>query len=462
MKSERSIVLASVEQPQLELPVALPRISTAEYERRRAALREAVGTHWIAVYGDREHFANLAFLCGFDPRFEEALLLLAENRALLAVGNEGAVYAELAAHGVEIVLCPSLSLMGQERRRGLTVPAFLRSAGIADGDSVGVVGWKAFGPEEWEASTPAIAAPAFLVDALRDAVGRAELVTDATRALMSSAGGLRAANSCDQLAAFEWAAARASACVARITTSVRPGMTEHDAVAAMGYAGEPLSAHVMFASGPEVAVGLRSPTSRGVELGDAVTTAVGFWGGLCARAGLLAHGPDDLRAESDGYLEAMAIPYWRAVATWYETVRIGVSGGEIQAAVEQALAGAFGPALNPGHLIHLDEWLDSPVYPGSTETIASGMALQCDIIPDATRPGWAANCEDTVAIADEALRAELAGRHPELWSRVLARRRFVQERLGIALADEVLPLSSMPARFSPFWLSPGRALVYGE
>jgi len=457
-----TIVLAPVEHPLFELPVALPRISAPEYEQRRAALREAVAADWIAVYGDREHFANLTFLCGFDPRFEEGLLLLAEERALLAVGNEGAVYAELAARGVEIVLCPSLSLMGQERRRGLTVPAFLRSAGIVAGNSVGVVGWKAFGPEEWESSTPAIAAPAFVVDALRDAVGSSELVTDATRALMGSVTGLRARNSPDQLAAFEWAAARASACVTRITTSARPGVTELEAVAAMGYAGEPLSAHVMFASGAEVAVGLRSPTERPLELGDAVTTAVGFWGGLSARAGLLAHGPDDLSPESEGYLESMAIPYWRAIATWYETIRIGAGGSEIQAAVEEALAGAFGPALNPGHLIHLDEWLDSPVFPGSTETIASGMALQCDIIPDTTRPGWAANCEDTVAVADKALREELSVRQPELWARVLTRRRFLQEQLGIALADELLPFSSAPARFSPFWLSPGQALAFGS
>lgn len=244
--------------------------------------------------------------------------------------------------------------------------------------------------------------------------------------------------------------------------SARPGLTELDAVAAMGYAGEPLSAHVMFASGPEVAIGLRSPTERPLELGDAVTTAVGFWGGLSARAGLLAHGPEDLSAESDGYLEQMAVPYWRAIATWYETVRIGIGGAEIQGAVEEALAGAFAPALNPGHLIHLDEWLDSPVYPGSTETLVSGMALQCDIIPDTTRPGWAANCEDTVAVADEALRAELSKRHPEAWSRVLARRRFLEEHLGIDIADELLPLSSTPARFSPFWLSPGFALVYAS
>jgi hypothetical protein len=452
-------VLATVEQPRFELPVALPRIAASEYERRRAALLELAATDWVAVYGDREHLANLAFLCGFDPRFEEALLLLSKSRAVLAVGNEGLVYAELVAHGVELALCPSLSLMGQDRSGGETIPSFLRSAGVTRGQTVGVVGWKAFAADEWE-STPAIAAPAFVVDALRDAVGGAELVTDATAALMSSAGGLRAANTPDQLAAFEWAAARASACVARITASARPGMTEHHAVAAMGYAGEPLSAHVMFASGPEVGVGLRSPTERTLELGDALTTAVGFWGGLTARAGLLAHGPEDLLAESDGYLEAMAVPYWRATAAWYETMRIGVTGSEIQAAVEDALGGAFGPALNPGHLTHLDEWLDSPVYAGSTETIASGMALQCDIIPDSTRPGWAANCEDTIAVGDAALRADLAARHPELWARVLVRRRFVEERLGIALADEVLPFSSEPARFSPFWLSPERALTY--
>lgn len=457
--TSRSIALAPVAQPPLVPPAALPRVAAPEYERRRSALREVAATDWVAVYGDREHFANLAFLCGFDPRFEEAFLLLGEGRALLAVGNEGVSYAELVTDGLELALVPSLSLMGQDRTGGETLAALLRRAGVGAGQSVGVVGWKAFGPAEWSSQTPAIAAPAFLVDALREAVGATELVTDATGALMSSVGGLRAVNGPDQLAAFEWAAARASACVARITTSARPGLTEQDAVAAMGYAGEPLSAHVMFASGPEVAVGLRSPTARPLELGDAVTTAVGFWGGLSARAGVLAHGPEDA-AESQGYLEGMAIPYWRAVASWYETLRIGVTGGEIQAAVADALAGAFAPALNPGHLIHLDEWLDSPVYKGSSETVVSGMAVQCDIIPDATRPGWAANCEDTVAVAGAALRTELAARHPELWARVLARRQFMADELGIALAEEVLPFSSAPARFSPFWLSPGSALAY--
>src|SRR5207248_1259727 len=155
--------------------------------------------------------------------------------------------------------------------------------------------------------------------------------------------GLRALSSADQLAAFEWAAARASRAVASIVAAAEPGAGEHEVLARMGYAGEPLSAHVMFASGLDLTTGLRSATGRLLDLGDPVTTAVGFWGGLCCRAGLLA--PADARSD---YLDRVAAPYWRAIATWYETVRIGATGGEIDAAVRGSLAGReFGSALNP-------------------------------------------------------------------------------------------------------------------
>src|SRR5262245_25294947 len=66
--------------------------SSAELLARLEALRRGLAedglTHAV-VYGDREHFANLAFLTGFDPRFEEALLVVsAAARPLLLVGNE--------------------------------------------------------------------------------------------------------------------------------------------------------------------------------------------------------------------------------------------------------------------------------------------------------------------------------------------------------------------------------------
>ncbi len=41
----------------------------------------------------------------------------------------------------------------------------------------------------------------------------------------------------------------------------------------------------------------------------------------------------------------------------------------------------FGLFLPPGHLIHIDEWMNTPIYPNSTERLQSGQAIQVDIIP---------------------------------------------------------------------------------
>ena len=53
--------------------------------------------------------------------------------------------------------------------------------------------------------------------------------------------------------------------------------------------------------------------------------------------------------------------------------------------------------LNPGHLIHIDEWMNTPVYPGSTERFVSSQAIQCDIIPAVGPPYYSCNIEDGIA-----------------------------------------------------------------
>lgn len=439
------IQLEEIGLPDLLVPEEQPVVPAEEYERRLAELRSRVDADAIVVYADREHCANLAFLCGLDPRFEEALLVLGAGRPALILGTESLALASLVPVDVDVLHCPSLGLMGQDRSGGLTLDDALTKACAPAGGRMALVGWKYFEPDEGLS----FAVAGFVVDALR---GISAEVVDATPVLMSPRDGMRSTSGADQIAAFEWAAARASQAVVSIVLAAEPGLTEREATAAMGYAGEPLSAHVMLASGAGL-VGLRSPSDRRLEQGDPVTTAIGYWGGLCCRAGLLDVG-------NPTYLEQMAIPYWRAIATWYEAVSIGATGGEIDVRVRDALAGTgFGSALNPGHLVHLDEWVHSPVRPGSDEPIRSGMCLQCDVIPDGARPGWTANCEDTVAVADADLRRELAARHPDVWSRLQARQRFMREQLGIAIADELLPLSAAPAWFPPFWLSPERALI---
>jgi hypothetical protein len=224
-------------------------------------------------------------------------------------------------------------------------------------------------------------------------------------------------------------------------------MTEFEAVGLMRYEGDALSAHIMCATGKGDIVGLRSPSAKRIELGDGATTAASFWGSLCCRAGMVLDQPDQ------AYFANVVAPYYRAVATWYQTVRIGVSGGQIHSAVTAAFGDApFNSMLNPGHLVSYDEWVHSPVRPGSAEKIASGMALQTDIIPAPLRPGQSLNCEDTVVVADAALRAELQSKYPDVWARMTARRAFLRDQLGIIVAEEVLPLSTAPAYLPPFWL----------
>ena len=91
------IELAEIGVPDFGLPSTEPSVPSATYRARLAAAMQAAdsaGLDALLVYADREHFANLSYLTGYDPRFEEALLILVPDRpAVLLVGNEGVAYA---------------------------------------------------------------------------------------------------------------------------------------------------------------------------------------------------------------------------------------------------------------------------------------------------------------------------------------------------------------------------------
>jgi hypothetical protein len=89
--------LRDVAVPAFGVPLEAPRIPPATYEKRCREAYAGAGCDWLIVYADREHLANVAFLSGYDPRFEEALLLLGpRGKRVLVVGKEGEVYAPLA------------------------------------------------------------------------------------------------------------------------------------------------------------------------------------------------------------------------------------------------------------------------------------------------------------------------------------------------------------------------------
>jgi hypothetical protein len=187
--------------------------------------------------------------------------------------------------------------------------------------------------------------------------------------------------------------------------------------------------------------------------------AYGVHGALNARAGFLVEQAGELPEDIRDYVERLVAPYFSAIVSWYETIGLGVSGGALWKAVHDVIGDPFfGVSLNPGHLIHLDEWMHSPVFSGSDIPMRSGMAVQVDVIPATGTPYFTTNIEDGIALADAPLREELAARYPEAWSRIERRRAFMVETLGIRLKPEVLPFSSIPAFLPPFWLARNRAM----
>ena len=449
--------LAEIPLPDFGMPDTEPLLPTTIFAERLARLRSAMnarGYSHLIVWADREHSANLAYLSGFDPRFEEAVLLVGlSGEPAVLVGNECAGMAAAAPLPMRLVSFQDLSLPGQPRDSSASLPEILRDEGISSDSRVGVVGWKTY------ATRDVMEVPAFLVDALRRATPGG-LVENAADILIDTSGGLRVVNEVHQLAAFEWAACQTSAGVRRVLTGLQPGMTERDCARLLEWNGAPLSCHLMLTAGPRARLGLLSPGDRPIERGDPFTIAFGIWGALNCRAGFLVEDAHQLPEGAKDYVERLVAPYFEAVAEWYRALHIGQVGGELQRIADRHLGDPFfGVHLNPGHQLHLDEWVNSPVFPNSRVELRSGMTLQCDIIPATGTPYFTTNIEDGVALADESLRGELAATYPAAWSRIQARRGFMADALGIELHADVLPFSNLAGHLTPFLLRPDRAMT---
>ena len=449
--------LAEVDLPDFGMPDETPEIPASTYadrlERLRARMDEA-GYDRLVVYADREHSANLTYLTGFDPRFEEAVLVVGpDDEPAILVGNECYGMAGAAPLPMRRHLFQDLSLPGQPRDRSRSLAEIFGDEGIRESSRVGVVGWKEF------ADRRTIEVPAYIVDELRS-MTPAGSVENAAHLLTDPTDGLRVINEVEQLAAFEHAACWTSNGVRRLLFELEPGMREREAVTLLGWNGSPLSCHLMLTSGGRASLGLLSPGDRLIERGDRFTVAFGIWGALNCRAGFVVQDAAELPSGIGDYIERLVRPYFETVAEWYGALHVGQTGGVLFDIVNGGLGDPFfGIFLNPGHQIHLDEWVNSPVAPGSTIELRSGMAMQVDIIPATGTEYFTTNIEDGIALADEGLRAAFAAAYPQAWGRIQARRRFMEDALGIELHPDVLPFSNIPAWLPPFLLRPDRAMV---
>jgi hypothetical protein len=461
MSKTLDVTLGAVTLPDIELPRDLPVIPAETYRARVEAVYAAMerrGLDALVVYGDREHFANTSYLTGFDPRYEESIMILVPGRTpRLIVGNESVAYAKSTPYEVDVVRLSKFSLVGQPDPGDVTLAALLGDSALADTkvQRVGLAGWKYWtgaGTELWTE------VPYFIVTEIQALVPSIENASDI---FVHPDHGLRIDNDVDQIAYFEFAASHASAAMIRLLNGIRPGMTELEASSLMRPIMLPFNYHpTMLGGAQHTGWGVASPGGRVLELGDPVSAGLGLWGSNTARSGFLVNDQAELPANVSDYVEKLVAPYFATAAAWYESISIGMTAGELYEVTASRIGDPFyGVFLNPGHFIHLDEWPSSPVKKDATTVFRSGNAIQIDIIPGTGTEYHTSQIEDGIVLADATLRADLQAKYPDAWSRIQQRRQMLSNVFGIDVSDEVLPLSNTAGYLPPYWLAPNLAMT---
>jgi len=416
------------------------------------ALGEKEGASHLIVYGDREHYSNIEYLTGFDPRFEEALLVLSRGKKpIIFLGNEGMDYAGIIPYDIQKEQYSTFSLSGQFRKEADLAKLF-STAGISSSSTVGVIGWKVFTELDFAAYRNSYDLPYFIMDNLISVAGASNLF-NATH-LMTGNEGVRHQLSAKELVLCEIAGTKASRNVLRVLQNLKPDVSELEASAYFQIDGAPLSTHPNVNFGVKnVCYGVASPTqSKRLELGENVSVGLAYRRSQIHKAGVYARDAGDLCQEYAAAVENQFKAYFCAVAKWYETVKIGITGGEVYNAVEGVLGDLtkFGVGLNPGHLSHTDEWTNSMFNKGNQARIRSGLSLQCDIIAVLPEPRLFIHVEDSLVIGDEKMRDEIKSMAPCAWERIATRQKFMREVLNINISDDILPTSDLQGLFFPY------------
>ena len=426
-------------------------------KRKEAVLRKMSqdGFDSIIIYADLEHGSDFEYLVGFLPRFEEALLVLHSNgKAFLALGNENLNKAEKARIKAEVIHIPHFSLPNQPMDTDKNIAELLKMTRVDKAKKIGLVGWKLF-TSKIENNQFMYDIPHYIVSALQGIVSAK--FTNATYMFIGE-NGVRTVNNANEFAHYEFGAALAGNCILNAIREIKEGVSEMEVASKLEMYGQRNSVVTIMSSGPRFVNANMYPGSNKIEKGDPISLTVGYKGGLQSRCGFAVNDERELPKGQEDYLEAVVKPYFNAVKTWLENIHVGMKGGELYDLIEKVLPKEkYGWSLCPGHLCADEEWLSSPIYANSNEVIRSGMLFQIDIIPSVK--GYnGISCESGIFIANEQLRRDIQRDYPEIWKRILKRRSYMIEELGIQISEEILPTSVAIAYCQPFLLDKNRAL----
>lgn len=462
MNGNREVKLRNVQLPKTFSDVAPVYLADTTMEQRKKKILELMkedNFDSLVIYADKEHGSNFEYLTGFIPRFEEGLLVLKKSgQAFFILGNENLKMAKHARLQGELYHYPLFSLPNQPMENECSLVSILNKIDFSGDKKIGLVGWKMFTSSPCDNSAM-FDLPHFIVEAIRNMRTEEAKMVNAAYLFIGGDKGARTMNNANEIAHYEYGANLSSTSMLKAMNAVAIDVKESELGNLLNADGQTNNVVTIAATGKRFEKANLYPTNKKVSLGDTLSLTTGYKGGLSSRAGFVVENAEQLPNNQHDYLEKVAIPYFKTIVYWLENIRIGMDGGEFYKMIENVYPkDEYHWHLNPGHLVADEEWMSSPIYPNSKETLKSGMLLQIDIIPSVA--GYAGvSAEECIALADDELRSQIKNEYPDLWERIETRKNYIHNELGIKLPEHVLPLSNLVAYLRPFFLNKSAVLT---
>ena len=171
-----------------------PALACEDYRMRIDLLAERLDREqldYAIVYGDMASFANIEYFTGYDPRYEQALMVLdAEGKVTLVVGGEGWGYSFKVPIEIDRVLYQNFSPQGQSREQLVPLLRIFKRCGMDHSSRVGLIGYKYFETDHIENAEQRHDVPSYIVEELYEVVDKAQVV-NLTRVMTNPYDGIR-------------------------------------------------------------------------------------------------------------------------------------------------------------------------------------------------------------------------------------------------------------------------------
>ncbi|WP_440895075.1 Xaa-Pro aminopeptidase [Amphibacillus sp. Q70] len=340
----------------------------------------------------------------------------------------------------------------------ISLESYLKEAKIDTSLKIGLVDWKLLS-DTFDDFNIGSAIPSFIVNAIENIFDK-EKVLNATSLYLHPQEGVRTTNNTEEILKYEYGASLASDAILDGLSSLREGVSELEIGDKLNLNGQYQSVVTISAFGQRFTDAYLYPKKSKLSQGDKVALTVAYKGGLSSRSGYAVSNEEELEEIDPGYLEKVVIPYIEAYKWWLENIKLDAVGGEFYNEFDKFYpADINGWDLCPGHLVSDEEWLSSPFYKDSTDTVKSGNIFQVDFIPNVPNHNGV-SAESTIAICSEELRQEIQNKYPEFWERIKQRKEYLRVELGLSLSEEIIPLASTLGYYQPFMLNNNYSMTY--